>query len=613
MTGCIGPSSAAHHFAHGISAKIPALPCGSIPIGRRVIVNTHALRLSVFSIACALGFLAPAARALDTDGDGVDDAIDVCCNTPIGVPVDAAGRPLADFDQDCDVDLADYQVFELSFTGPDACTPEVCDGVDNDCNCLVDDMGTLTCGLGDCFSEVDVCVGGELRECVPGEPAPEVCDGRDNDCDGALDDGEDEPWFNQPCDGPDGDLCVEGVYGCSGGVQTCSDQSGTSFELCNGVDDDCNPATPDGADESTLGDPCDGPDADLCLEGTYACMAGQLTCTDQTATNLDLCNGVDDDCNPATPDGMHDPLIGQLCDGPDGDLCEEGSQQCLAGGIECSDNTPTTFDLCDGFDNDCDPSTLDGADEAWLGISCDGPDSDLCAEGTFDCAGGVQSCSDTTGDDLELCNGADDDCNPATQDGEHEAWFGDPCDGPDTDLCLEGQWGCELGAPTCSDTSGDNFEICNGLDDDCDPSSPDGSDEPWYDFPCDGDDSDLCLEGHYQCIAAGQFCTDQTGDDLELCDGFDNDCDPATPDGADDPQFGVPCDGQDTDYCEEGFFTCNGGSFMCDDFSGNDFEMCDDQLDNDCDYLYDCEDPECDGQPCGPLGAICVNNVCSPT
>lgn len=59
-----------------------------------------------------------AARAADADGDGVDDALDVCCATPAGIPVNAEGRPLGDLDGDCDCDLVDYALFAQSFTGP---------------------------------------------------------------------------------------------------------------------------------------------------------------------------------------------------------------------------------------------------------------------------------------------------------------------------------------------------------------------------------------------------------------------------------------------------------------------------------------------------------------
>ena len=56
--------------------------------------------------------------AVDTDGDGVDDSIDVCNNTPSGIAVDAEGRPLGDIDRDCDTDLSDFTLFQQNMTGP---------------------------------------------------------------------------------------------------------------------------------------------------------------------------------------------------------------------------------------------------------------------------------------------------------------------------------------------------------------------------------------------------------------------------------------------------------------------------------------------------------------
>jgi formylglycine-generating enzyme required for sulfatase activity len=70
------------------------------------------------------GWVAAPALAGDVDGDGVDDAYDLCNNTPPGVAVDAQGRPLGDLDGDCDTDLSDYALVQQGFTGPLAPSPE---------------------------------------------------------------------------------------------------------------------------------------------------------------------------------------------------------------------------------------------------------------------------------------------------------------------------------------------------------------------------------------------------------------------------------------------------------------------------------------------------------
>lgn len=80
-------------------------------IGKRGVWWTLAIGL----VLCAT--TAPA-WAVDTDGDGVDDVIDLCDNTPPGIPVDAEGRPLGDIDLDCDVDMDDFALLQESLTGP---------------------------------------------------------------------------------------------------------------------------------------------------------------------------------------------------------------------------------------------------------------------------------------------------------------------------------------------------------------------------------------------------------------------------------------------------------------------------------------------------------------
>ncbi len=79
-----------------------------------------------------------------------------------------------------------------SCTGTGVCSPcttaEICDGIDNNCNGLVDDgIASLSCGVGACRRTVSACVHATSQTCTPGSPSAEICNGVDDDCDGMTD------------------------------------------------------------------------------------------------------------------------------------------------------------------------------------------------------------------------------------------------------------------------------------------------------------------------------------------------------------------------------------------------------------------------------------------
>ncbi|MEM1413788.1 MAG: C-type lectin domain-containing protein [Myxococcota bacterium] len=415
---------------------------------------------------------------------------------------------------------------------------------------------------------------------------PDTCDLVDNDCDPSTPDGSANADFGQPCDGIDADECADGIFVCEGGALRCDDATDDNPDLCNGLDDDCDPTTPDGFGDPSVGTGCDGDDPDSCAGGFFVCVEGAVVCEDPGGAGQEICDGIDNDCDPTTPDGSADDMLDARCDGPDSDRCREGRLSCMGGSLVCSDTSGDDLELCNGANDDCRSDTPDGFDEPTLGDGCDGGDSDLCQEGVVQCVDGMLSCSDRTSGSLDVCNGMDDDCDPSSADGDEDAMLGDLCDGADLDRCDEGMLRCVSGGLVCDDTTDDIPDLCNGDDDDCRPGTPDGSGDARIGVPCDGADADRCEEGTTFCGGGAVMCSDDTDDTLELCNGMNDDCRAGTPDGADDPRVAVPCDGPDADLCEEGTTACMGGTVTCDDTSGDDVETCNDG-DDDCDGSVD--------------------------
>ena len=496
---------------------------------------------------------------------------------------------------------------------------EICDGVDNDCNGIIDDYWTDeasggqghfaddpnncgACGRVCAFPNGEgSCVGGQctLASCSDGYSDADgdsangcecritgtddsVCDGVDNDCDGATDeDVQVEECYTGPgcTENPDGTFscvgeCQPGHSQCNGGTFSCVGQVGPQAEICDGKDNDCDGQTDEGFDLNTDPNNCGACGTVCSLANAYStCSGGSCVVTvckpgfinvDGDASNgceyaCAITNGGVEDCS----DGVDNDCDGQI------DEFDAASDpyNCGSCGYSCEANAPANMTVTGCVNGTCQYTCRSNY------YDFDGNTSNGCETYCAVSNGGV-----------EACDGVDNDCD-GTTDEDYDT-------NTDVQNCGSCGYVCADHAPAHMHAVGCSNGTCQ--------------------YECDSgylDLDGLQVNGcEYQCSP--------TNGGVEQCDGADNDCDGQIDEDSQGNAltrhcYTGPSGTEGVGLCQGGTETCINGSWngICAGQVTPQSESCDGQ-DEDCDGATDEDyDTNNDVLNCGGCGVSCFTQT----
>ncbi len=451
-----------------------------------------------------------------------------------------------------------------SYAEADPEIPELCDGIDNNCNCISkpfeeqDSNGDGTpCGYGD--DGVD-----EGCECWPANEEYSVDWATTN---------KRKCWLDE-----------EGKE--LGTVEEHSSPTGALHGECAYGDQVCRPL-PDGGSE--WGSWADGPDR---IGGTMDDEWISGGCLGAVGPATELCDGLDNNCDAHVDEGLK-----RMCwsgpsdrDGTPQDWlvfnsplnpetpCRTGIELCSDGQWSgCLNEELPTWEVCDSVDNDCDGVVDD--DPQGAGDRCGLTDKGMCTYGSLVCDGRDLVCDGARPPQVEQCDAVDNDC-----DGTVDEDLIRPCEnecGSGFETCGYGLWrSCSAPVP--------QEEICDGEDNDCDDLVDEGLEctcPPEFLgmlLPCQNNPVLTCGSGFMECVCVDDECSRTAFTDCmamcayeaprqdacditggapaqEDCNAWDDDCDDEVDEGLVARCYTGPAGTQNIGECSPGESVCRMG------------------------------------------------------